>query len=298
MDKEKKPIISVIIPALNEEKYIGRTIHSLLKQSLPRKEYEIIVVDGNSKDGTVKVAERLADLVIIEKKKSIGYARNIGANLSRGKIVAFVDADCAVPKGWLKAVKRFLIFQGFSGAGGPVLPIGGKLQEKGYFTISNSLMAASAKTGLCVFIGSNCAYDRRKFLALGGFDKSLKYLEDAEFSMRFGEKHSCIFSKKMTLRTSVRRILQNGVLKHTTQTLVGFFCLATGADFPWDYSGELAKDGTFSGTRKPWKKQNFRTFFRQLSSKTSPKAKSLRIKIGRYFSATGRALGKRTGKIS
>ncbi|HQC13405.1 MAG TPA: glycosyltransferase, partial [Methanoregulaceae archaeon] len=58
-------MISVVVPAYNEEANIGRCLESLNRQSLPRDEYEIIVVDGDSKDNTRQIAERYADLVFI-----------------------------------------------------------------------------------------------------------------------------------------------------------------------------------------------------------------------------------------
>ena len=69
------PLISVIIPAYNEEKYIGDCLTALNNQTLPRKEYELIVVNAKSKDRTEAIAKKLADKVIMEKRNSIGGAR-------------------------------------------------------------------------------------------------------------------------------------------------------------------------------------------------------------------------------
>ena len=71
-------MISVIIPSYNEEANIARCLHSLLKQTIPREQYEIIVVDGNSKDKTREIAERYADLVFIQTSTKVGGARNDG----------------------------------------------------------------------------------------------------------------------------------------------------------------------------------------------------------------------------
>ena len=58
-------MISVVVPTYNEERNIERCLNSILSQTIPREDYELIVVDGESKDQTREKAERLADRVII-----------------------------------------------------------------------------------------------------------------------------------------------------------------------------------------------------------------------------------------
>ncbi|HRT12001.1 MAG TPA: glycosyltransferase family 2 protein, partial [Methanoculleus sp.] len=72
-------MISVVVPTYNEEQNIERCLRSLADQTVPRKNYEIIVVDGNSKDRTRDLAETLADQVFIQTSKRVGGARNDGA---------------------------------------------------------------------------------------------------------------------------------------------------------------------------------------------------------------------------
>ncbi|HPD51509.1 MAG TPA: glycosyltransferase family 2 protein, partial [Methanoculleus sp.] len=72
-------MISVVVPTYNEEQNIERCLRSLADQTVPRKNYEIIVVDGNSKDRTRDLAEPLADQVFIQTSKRVGGARNDGA---------------------------------------------------------------------------------------------------------------------------------------------------------------------------------------------------------------------------
>ena len=79
--------ISVIIPTYNEEKNIIRTLYYLSRQTLPRKNYEIIIVDGGSKDRTVEIALKYADKVIKQKSKGVGGARNDGAIIAKGEII-------------------------------------------------------------------------------------------------------------------------------------------------------------------------------------------------------------------
>ena len=89
---EKYPFVSVIIPTLNKEKYIETTLLSIKNQDYKGK-YEIIVVDSNSKDMTVKIARKYADKVIVTKRRGVSVGRNIGAEVAKGEILIFVDAD-------------------------------------------------------------------------------------------------------------------------------------------------------------------------------------------------------------
>ena len=76
MDELKKPRISVVIPTYNEEKNIRRTLFKLNHQTIPRDDYEIIIVDGKSTDRTREIAEDMGARVIIQKRIGIPGARN------------------------------------------------------------------------------------------------------------------------------------------------------------------------------------------------------------------------------
>ena len=75
---------------------------SLVKQTMSRNEYEIIVVDNNSTDNTVKIAKKYADRVIIEKKKGVLHARQTGMKNAKSDIILRTDADGFLPKNWVK----------------------------------------------------------------------------------------------------------------------------------------------------------------------------------------------------
>ncbi len=86
--------ISVIIPVYNTEKYLGEAIESVLKQTL--NPLEIIVVDDDSQDNSLQVAESFGKAIVIEKhseNKGIGASRNTGISRAKGKYLAFLDAD-------------------------------------------------------------------------------------------------------------------------------------------------------------------------------------------------------------
>jgi glycosyltransferase involved in cell wall biosynthesis len=91
-------MISIIIPTLNEEKVIGKTISSL--QRLHGYDFEIIVSDGKSKDKTVEIAKSLGAQVVIYEgitRQTIGAGRNLGTSLASGEFFVFLDADVTIP---------------------------------------------------------------------------------------------------------------------------------------------------------------------------------------------------------
>ena len=91
--------VSVVIPALNEEEGIGRTIRSIPTDKLKEMGYdvEIIVVDGGSKDRTRDIASSLGAKVIIEKRRGYGRAYKTGFKYATGDIIVTGDADGTYP---------------------------------------------------------------------------------------------------------------------------------------------------------------------------------------------------------
>ena len=97
---------SVVIPAYNAEKTIGRTIDALRKQNYPRQQYEIIVADDGSTDRTADVAEEHGAKVFRLKHMGPANARNVGVKHARGPIILFTDADCVPEKDWIKQMMQ------------------------------------------------------------------------------------------------------------------------------------------------------------------------------------------------
>lgn len=91
----EEPMVSVIMPAYNCEKYIGMAIESVLAQSVS---FELIIIEDRSLDGTLKVIKKYTDdnrIILIENEKNMGVAlsRNRGVENASGKYVAFLDSD-------------------------------------------------------------------------------------------------------------------------------------------------------------------------------------------------------------
>lgn len=97
------PLISVIVPAYNEELWLERCVTALQRQDTDAP-YEIIVVDNNSTDGTAEVAERLGVRVVFEPRQGLTFARQAGQDAARGEIVAHTDADSQAPPNWIASI--------------------------------------------------------------------------------------------------------------------------------------------------------------------------------------------------
>ena len=96
------PSISVVIPAYNEEKYIGKCLASLQKQSF--KDFEIIVVDNNCADKTAEIAKSFGARIIKEPIQGIIPARERGFKEAKAEIIARTDADTVVTLNWLESI--------------------------------------------------------------------------------------------------------------------------------------------------------------------------------------------------
>ena len=99
-----EPFVSVIVGVMNESDMIEACLESLL--GLDYDGYEILIVDGGSTDGTVEKVERIAAMNkrvrLVRKEGYLGTARNAGAAVAKGAILAFTDADCIVTENWKK----------------------------------------------------------------------------------------------------------------------------------------------------------------------------------------------------
>ena len=93
---------SIIVPFLNEEKYIEQCIKSLINQNFDRDEYEIIFVDNGSNDKSIELVQKYPQVkLIFENTPNVYAARNKALNKAKGKFIAFTDADCYVDRNWL-----------------------------------------------------------------------------------------------------------------------------------------------------------------------------------------------------
>jgi len=207
-------MISVVIPAYNEEKNIVSCLESLQNQTIPRSEYEIIVVDGNSKDRTRELAEPLADRVIIQTSKKVGGARNDGVAISKGNIVATTDADCILPSDWLEVIRdSFRGHEDLAQLYGTVYPIEGGIKNHISLALANTLSRVGYHTHTLYYtLGCNTAFDREAFLRAGGY-QCIDAGDDLEIATRMTGEGNVTLNTSMKVAFSMRRYEQFGTLK-------------------------------------------------------------------------------------
>jgi len=97
-----KPLVSVIIPAFNEEKYLDVCLSFLKKQTY--KNVEIIVIDNNSTDKTAEIARKAGVVLVSEMVQGMTYSRETGFKKAKGEIIARTDADTRPPNDWIEKI--------------------------------------------------------------------------------------------------------------------------------------------------------------------------------------------------
>jgi len=204
--------VSVVIPAYNEEKYIGRCLEALQVQTYPREQTEIIVVDNNCTDHTAAIARSFGAEVVFEPCKGIGAARQRGALAARGKVIASTDADTIVPPNWLERIAhRFQADPGLGGLYGPVRHIdGGEMAKIYMLTVMPALMHLTDRINKPCFSGNNFAVRRDRLMQVGGYNTKLLTGEDVDISIRMSKVTRLEFDPTFVAYTSARRA-QEGV---------------------------------------------------------------------------------------
>ena len=94
--------VSIIVCTYNRKNFLKDCLNSILKMDFPKTQYEILIIDGGSNDGTDVMCREMPGVrFVIEGRFGLAHARNRGADLAKGNIVAYTDDDCIVDKNWL-----------------------------------------------------------------------------------------------------------------------------------------------------------------------------------------------------
>jgi glycosyltransferase involved in cell wall biosynthesis len=185
--------ISVVIPTLNRAGDIRACIAAMEKQDLPKKKYEIIVVDNGSTDGTQEFLGQKADegvlRFLIQEKRGAGAARNLGVGNSAAKFIAFTDDDCIPEPGWLSALLAgFPDDEKCAGIGGPILSTDEKNVVSRYWKYCR-VWDRMGSGGRTVHIPTmNVLYRRSALLDVGIFDEDVVGIEDIHLSQKITRK--------------------------------------------------------------------------------------------------------------
>jgi len=176
-------LISVIIPALNEEQSIHHTLASLRAQDLDPTEFNTIVVDGGSTDGTSRIVRSYGAKLIIADGAGIARSQNIGFRATRADIVVFTQADTIMPPDWLRKIRNeFARDENLIALTGPVEPAGGPIWFQIEYAAWNFIRWFTSlfplPLGMFFTSGPNIAVRSWAFEKIGGFDEFMPAHED------------------------------------------------------------------------------------------------------------------------
>ncbi|MEM7821371.1 MAG: glycosyltransferase [Candidatus Aenigmatarchaeota archaeon] len=207
-----KPLISVIVPTYNEEKYLEATLRSIKNQDYGGK-VEIIVSDGRSRDNTLKIARKYANKIVITKKKCPAVGRNAGASVAKGDILVFVDADTLILYNTLSELAKVFKKKEVVGVACLILPISNKIIDYLIYWFINNFIKFSIFLKTPCIPGIFCAYRKDAFKSVGGFNENLYFDEDLDLSKRISKVGKIVFKEKILVFNSVRRFEKWGRIK-------------------------------------------------------------------------------------
>ncbi len=201
-------LFSIIIPTLNEEENLNACLSSITRQTYG--DYEVIIVDGGSDDGTVEVAERYGFRVLEAEKRrphDVSYAKNLGASVAKGELLFFLDADTLMEPHCLEVFEAYLREPSVAAALCRVLPLDGRPLERLMYELNNAARRVSNLLGFYKLSYFSCpCYRRSCFEKIGGFREDLYACEDLDLALRGRHLGRYAYIAEITLWTSPRRL--------------------------------------------------------------------------------------------
>jgi lipopolysaccharide/colanic/teichoic acid biosynthesis glycosyltransferase/glycosyltransferase involved in cell wall biosynthesis len=185
-------MISVIVPAYNAASTLEMCLRALNHQTIPRDQYEVIVVDDGSTDETVSIAEAAGVRVIRQAhRRGPAAARNTGVAVACGELVLFTDADCEPAPDWIEQLSAPFLDAEVVGAKGVYRTHQREWTARFVQVEYQDKYDRLARQSRIDFVDTySAAYCRHVFLENGGFDPvfSTASVEDQEFSFRLAQK--------------------------------------------------------------------------------------------------------------
>jgi glycosyltransferase involved in cell wall biosynthesis len=216
-------MLSVIIPAFNEERFLPQTLDHLRQAAehaelVPNRDVEIIVVDNASTDRTAELAAAAGAKVVSVPEHNIGRVRNAGAGAASGNLLVFLDADTLVPRSGLSRIVQVMEEPSCLGGAAdtdhqPARPLI-RLYLRMWRLVGLSLGMAQGAVQFC---------RRDAFSAVGGYDESIYMGEDVDFYWRLsklakGRGQHVRYLKDVRVVPSCRRFDQWSTMRILIQT--------------------------------------------------------------------------------
>ncbi len=221
--------VSIIIPTLNEAKYLGRTLRHLSFLDPPA--WEVLVVDGGSEDETIAIAQTAEVQVLNSDRPGRAVQMNQGAEAATGEILCFLHGDTCVPDDLVAVIQQTLADPTVA-CGGFISLMAGPQTTRWGVSLHNFLKTYYAPLifrphlffkGLRLLFGDQVIFCRRMdFWNCGGYDATLPILEEADLCLKL-VRRGRICQVNRIVQSSDRRVARWGALKATALYLyIGF----------------------------------------------------------------------------
>ncbi|MEO5931221.1 MAG: glycosyltransferase [Candidatus Kapaibacterium sp.] len=218
------PIISIVIPALNEEKLIEQTLRVFSPELRARHGVELIVSDGGSRDRTVEIAREHADIVVEhreERRQTISEGRNRGAEMATGTLLVFICAD-TIPRDPEKFMRGLTQFARSAPDGRRIAAIACPVEiapeerrtsDLLFHAFFNNYVRLLNLVGIGMGRGECQVIRRDSFLAVGGYDSAMVAGEDFDLYSRLARIGRIGHSNDLRVYESPRRFRRYGYLR-------------------------------------------------------------------------------------
>ncbi|HEX8974360.1 MAG TPA: glycosyltransferase family A protein [Patescibacteria group bacterium] len=225
--------LSFVIPAYNEEKYLGRCLESVLCEvKKSSHNIEVVVVDNASTDKTAEIAKSFPGVkYVYESAKGLTKARNAGYKVSAGDIIANVDSDSTLPAGWIdKVFTEFSCDDYLVALSGPyIYPEMSKTMNfiiRMYYHVgyAGHLINHHVLHKGAMLQGGNFIVRRSAMEKIGGFDLRFDfYGEDTDVARRIQKVGRVKFDFDLPMHTSSRRFAEEGIILTGLRYIINHF---------------------------------------------------------------------------
>jgi glycosyltransferase involved in cell wall biosynthesis len=239
------PKVSLIIPCLNESRFIGDCLESVLRSDFESGDLEVLVVDGESDDGTARIIDSYADRFprirrLNNPRRNTPAALNVGLAHARGDIIVRLDAHAIYPSNYIPLLVQWLESSGADNVGGiwETLPADQRKISRAIaialshpFGVGNAYFRIGTQEPRWVDTVPFGCYRRQVFERIGSFDEELLRNQDDEFNYRLIKSGGRILlvpeiSSKYFARDSYQRLwrmyFQYGLFKPLVIKKTGF----------------------------------------------------------------------------